>query len=481
MGSLVGVVASLGLGAAMLPLRPHLGVATSALVLVVPVVAGVVTGGFVAGLVSVAAGFLVYDFAFIPPYWTLTVGAAQNWAALGVYVVVMVLVARVVASLGEARSASAARAGNARHLFEVSELLLAERPLDELGSSIARAVREFFGLSGVALLLSVDDRLEVVASSGTSMGDEELARLGRASHQPVALSTGTSSDAVHTLALVASGRPVGLLVMRGPLADPTLRELLPTLANQLAVALERVQLHERALRAEVLEQVDDLRRALVGAVSHDLRTPLATMKVASTTLLESSDALSDTDVKELYGLIDLQADRLSRLVTSLLDMTRLEAGALTVEKVPWRVLDLVTDAVSALRPSLKDRRVDVVLPDGLPEVGVDHLLIGQVLTNLLDNADRHGPPGTAVTVAGETHGEGMVALSVTDRGPGVPSGERQSVFESFVRFDTGGRAGLGLALAKTFVEAHGGRIWVEDVAGGGARFVFTVPVAAGGG
>lgn len=476
-GSAVGIVASVGMGACMVPLRPHISSATAALVLVVPVIGGVVLGGFVAGLVSVAAGFLVFDFLFLPPYGTLTVGQPQGWVALGVYAVVMVIVARVVASLGEARAASVSRARNARDLFELSELLLTPRSLDELGTATVDAARRMLGLRGTALLVAADGRLEVLAVSGAPIDDEILDRIRSTSPIPVALSTGMSREQIRTLALATSGRPVGLLVMSGALADDALRELLPTMANQLALSLERAQLYERALQAEVLEEVDRLRQGLVGAVSHDLRTPLATMKVASTTLLESGATLSDADTKELYGLIDVQTDRLTRLVSNLLDMTRLEAGVLRVHRAPWSALDVVAEAVAAVRPSLEGREVDVAIDEDLPMLDVDHVLIGQVLMNLLDNAHRHGPPGTAITVRGELRGRGTVALSVADCGAGVPSARRESVFESFVHFDTGGRAGLGLSIAKTFVEAHGGRIWVEDLRGGGARFVFTVPVA----
>jgi two-component system sensor histidine kinase KdpD len=175
-------------------------------------------------------------------------------------------------------------------------------------------------------------------------------------------------------------------------------------------------------------------------------------------------------------LIDVQTDRLTRLVTSLLDMNRYQAGVLGVERRPWAVLDLVGEALAGLRPTLGDRAVDLDLPASLPAVDVDPVLIGQTLVNLLDNAERHSPPGEPIAVSAQTRA-GRVAVSVTDRGPGVPRDERETVFQSFVRFDTGGRAGLGLAIAKTFVEAHGERIWVEDVPEGGARFVFTLPVA----
>ena len=477
-GSLVGVLASAALGAALLPVRSHLAVATAAVVLVVPVVAGVVTGGVVAGLVSVAAGFLVYDYLFVPPYGTLQVGSAQDWVALAVYVVVTVLVAGLVTSLDRARDASRSREANARHLLDLSELLLADKPTAELGEAVVKWAREATGLDGMALLLSADGRLEVAATSGTPITDEELRRLQPEAQLPVALTTGTSHDALQTLALASSGRPVGLLVMRNVPAEPTVRELLPILANHLAIALERAQLRERILHAELLEEVDRLRRSLIGAVSHDLRTPLATIKVASSTFLDRSNDLSEEDANELHGLIDMQADRLTRLVNSLLDMTRIQSGSLEVRRRPWSVREMVGEALSELRSSFVGRTVDVVISGPAPLVDVDPMLIEQVLANLLDNANRHGPPGTPITVSATTTSYDRVRVAVSDRGAGVPLAEREAIFEKFVRFDTGGRSGLGLAIAKAFVEAHGDRIWVEGAPGGGARFVFTVPLAA---
>jgi two-component system sensor histidine kinase KdpD len=204
------------------------------------------------------------------------------------------------------------------------------------------------------------------------------------------------------------------------------------------------------------------------------------MKVASSILLDPPSPLSETDTHELHGLIDLETDRLTRLVTSLLDMTRIDAGVLELRKSSVVVADLVRDAVSALRSALGDRPVEVSIPDTLPDVSVDRVLIGQVLANLVDNAIRHGPPSTMITIAAGLR-KGRVALSVTDSGPGVPEAERETVFNRFVRFDTGGRAGLGLAIAKTFVDAHDEQIWVEDGRDGGARFVFTMPLAASNG
>ena len=164
-------------------------------------------------------------------------------------------------------------------------------------------------------------------------------------------------------------------------------------------------------------------------------------------------------------------------MNSLLDMTRIQSGTLEVRRRPWSFRDIVNEALAELHSSLAGRQVDVVLPDGLPFVDVDPLLISQVLANLVDNANRHGPTGTPLTVAATIRGQDRLTVSVSDRGPGVPAAEREAIFEKFVRFDTGGRSGLGLAIAKAFVEAHGDRVWVEAAPDGGACFVFTLAVA----
>jgi len=154
-------------------------------------------------------------------------------------------------------------------------------------------------------------------------------------------------------------------------------------------------------------------------------------------------------------------------------MTRIDTGALVARPTPVSVRAIIDDTVAALRPQMADHAIVVTVADDLPDVEADQLLIGQVLANLLDNASRHAPSRSVITVAAEMRGD-RVALAVTDSGPGVPADERDAIFDRFVRFDTGGRTGLGLTIARTFVEAHGGRIWIEDNPAGGARFVFTL-------
>lgn len=474
-GSVVGVASALALGAILLPFRAHLGSPTPALVLVIPVVVGAVVGGFSAGALSVVAGFLVYDYAFIPPYRTLNVGASQNWVALVVYAAVMLIVARLVDLLDRTRTTARRSQEVMRQVSEVSELLVGDQPVDVLLRNIVTTAQIVFGAPGVSLLELEEGHLVVVASAGEPLTPEELRRLDPLSGQPVRIgaSPGATTE-LRTIALSPSGRPVGILAMRGvPILD-TDQAVLNTFANDAALALERAQLREQALRTKLLEEADRFRRGLLGAVSHDLRTPLATIKVASSTLTSRGELLSSTDTQLLHQLIEIESDRLTRLVTNLLDMTRIEAGVLTLNRVTMKVRDLIGDAVAAMESSLEDQRVEVIAPDSLPEVDVDRVLMGQVLINLLDNAVRHAPAHSVITVKGERRGHEVV-VSVADTGPGVPPAERETIFDRFVSLSTGGRAGLGLTIAKTFVEAHGQHVWYEEAPGGGATFVVSLP------
>ncbi len=477
-GSVVGVVCAVAFGALLLPFRSDVGGSTTALVLVIPVVVGTLIGGFGAGAASVVAGFLVYDFAFVRPYWTLSVGTSQNWTALVVYVVVMLLVVRVVDVLETTRSEARRARDYMRRVSEVSELLVGEQPLDELLKTIVTTAMTAFNVPGASLLELENGRLVVVASVGEPLSANELRQLEPRSGQPVSVGTSpASSSALRTVALTSSGRAVGILAMRSIPIEDTDRDLLNTFANDAALALERAQLREQALRTKLLEEADRFRRGLLGAVSHDLRTPLATIKVASSTLTNRAGQLTQGDTVELYRLIELESDRLTRLVTNLLDMTRIEAGVLTPRLVGTPVSELVKESVGAMGASLRDRRVDVAVPDSLPEVVIDPVLMGQVLVNLLDNALRHGPAGSVITLSAEDR-DGVIVVAVADQGPGVAPDSRESIFDRFTQLSTGGRAGLGLTIAKTFVEAHGERIWYEETPEGGARFVLSLPQRA---
>ena len=475
---LLGVSDSLAFGALMLTLRSHVSATTVALVFVIPVVAGVVFGGLFMGFVSTVTSALVFDFWFLRPYDTLSIGTTQNWTALFVYVIVVLLVARVVSALKVARL-EANRGGEAmRRVFELSELLVQDQSVEDLLRTIVQAVQTVFNIPGVSLLVLEDQRLKIAASVGERLSEEELRQLDPQSGLPVSLRSPVgSSRGLRTVALSASGRPVGILVLRDVPMSPTDQAILVTFANDAALALERTQLREQALRSQFLEEVDRLRQALMGAVSHDLRTPLATIKVASSTLANRANVLSEQDAHELHELIEIEADRLTRLVTNLLDMTRIEAGVLTIQQAPTSVNEIIKEAINIMNSSVRNRQLRLEVSDSLPMANIDRLLIIQVIVNLLDNALRHSPDQGQITVSAEQRGSSLV-LAVADQGPGVAIEDREAIFNRFEQFNTGGRAGLGLTIAKTFVGAHGEKIWYEDAPGGGARFAFSLPAVA---
>jgi len=483
LGSLVGVAAVAVVTGVIGPFRDHVTVATVALVLVVPVVVGAVVGGFAAGAISVIVGFLAFDIFFVPPYGTLSVGTPENWTALVVYVAVMLLVARVVDALERARIETSRGQEVLRRVSEVSELLVGDQPVSSLLTTIVSTARTVFNVPGVALLELEEGRLVVVASAGEPLSPDELRQLDPHSGQPVRVGTAPGTvNSLRTVALSSSGRPMGILAMRGvPIADAD-RAALNTFANDAALALERAELREQALRTQLLEEAERFRKGLLGAVSHDLRTPLATLKVASSTLWQRGEALSAHDARELLQLIEIQADRLTRLVTNLLDMTRIEAGVLTLHKVAGPVQGLIDEALVVMSPALGDLDVVVSVAETLPPVTVDPTLMTQVFVNLLDNAIRHSPPGGIIRVDATWSGS-EVHVAVSDQGSGVAPADRETIFDRFTQLSTGGRAGLGLTIVKTFVEAHGERVWYEDVATGGARFVVSLPLArnSGGG
>jgi len=239
----------------------------------------------------------------------------------------------------------------------------------------------------------------------------------------------------------------------------------------------RRRLATEANRASVLEQVDRQRAALLRSVSHDLRTPLATIRTA-TSELQAGVVDDEHTRQELLTLVGSEADRLDRLVANLLDLSRIEAGALHPERQAVDLRELIEDRRAGLAGALHDVTVTVAVAPGVPLVSADYTQLGQVLANLLENAARHSPSGGTVTVTATTH-QGVVEVVVTDEGKGVAAEDRPVIFEPF-RTGRGSRStGIGLAICKAVVEAHGGRIWLGAATGGGAAFHFTVPAGDG--
>jgi two-component system sensor histidine kinase KdpD len=251
--------------------------------------------------------------------------------------------------------------------------------------------------------------------------------------------------------------------------------------EKLAVdhATDRPELREQALRAQLTDEVESLARMLVAAVSHDLRGPLSSIKAASSVLADPqlSFSLDQGVQRELAALINTQSDRLSALVTDVLNMTRVHGGVLKPQLSHTSLAELVAVVVTELPNDSAARHADIEIAANLPMVAVDTVLIGRVLTNLLENAGRHAPPNTPITIGAVRAGARRITVAITDHGPGIARSRRNEIFGLIARREAGSGTGLGLAIAKTFLDAHGQRIWVRDTPGGGACFCFTLQVA----
>lgn len=470
--------------AVLVPFRSSIDVDTAALVLVIPVVLGVTLGGFPAALVGVVAGFLAYDFFFIHPYYTFRVGATIHWVGLVVYAVVGLSVGGVVAQLQRARNEAKAREAEGRMLAELASAPPGE---DDMEASLGRLVhmaRRLLGLTGAAVVLAGDDgSSRVVAQEGITVSDLTLRHL--AAHRP----KGGFEEVAGTPGLwvaalpVSVGRGGAVLVTAHPSSPssgvPEAR-LLGVLAHQAGVAVDRARLAAESRRRRTLEEVDRLRSALVGSVSHDLRTPLASIKASVCDLADPTIDLTDDDRRTLLRTIEEETDRLSRFVTNLLDMSRIEAGALEVRREATPLNELVDEVLHRTESVLQRHPVEVEIGD-VPLVDVDYFLIGQVLANLLENAGRYTPPDTLIRITAAPIGR-WVEVRVSDRGPGIPPVERERIFDAFYR-PSGDRSrgqtqgtGMGLAISAGVVAAHDGHIWTEPTPGGGATFVFRLPV-----
>jgi two-component system sensor histidine kinase KdpD len=300
--------------------------------------------------------------------------------------------------------------------------------------------------------------------------------------QPAGLGTSTlpGASALY-VPLVGSRGPVGVLGVRPTdphaMDEPERLHQLETFAAQTALALERTQLADDAQQAEVRIETERLRNSLLSSVSHDLRTPLATITGAVSAILDEGGTLDAPTRQELLESVREEADRLNRLVQNLLEMTRLESGALQLRREPHPIEEVIGAALQRVGKRLTGRRVTTRVPPDLPLVAMDDVLIEQVLVNLLDNALKYTPPGSPIEII-STATDRSVTVEIADHGPGLPPGQEDKIFEKFYRAQPSGSrgAGLGLAICRGIVRAHGGRIWAQNLPGGGVAFLFTLPL-----
>ena len=438
-------------------------------------------------LLAAILGVAAFDFFFVPPHLTLAVADYQYLITFAVMAGVAVIISTLTVRIKEQAEIARQRERRTGALYSLSRELASTRSLDEMISAVRRHVEEVFEGQMTIFLTGEGGRLELRSGAVDSFARDlkEMAVAQWVHEHSEAAGQGTSTltgaEALH-LPLVGSRGPVGVLAVRLPTGSRRLStdqmHMLETFANQAALALERALLAREAHRQRLVAEGENLRNALLAAVSHDLRTPLAAISGAASSLALSDDRLDPASRRELILTIHEEAERMSRLANNLLDMGRLQAREVVLRR-EWQHLEEVFGAaLGQLELQLKDREVLLRLAEDLPLVPIDDVLVERVLVNLLENASRYTPPGSPIEIVASA-GAGEVMVEVLDRGPGLSEGEETSIFEKFFRGERGHSRhgiGLGLAVARTIVEAHGGRIWAQNRPGGGAAFRFTLPL-----
>jgi two-component system sensor histidine kinase KdpD len=442
----------------------------------------------IASVLSVAA----FDFFFVRPYYTFAVEDTQYLLTFIVMLitglVISTLTARVRFQVESARS----RERRTAALYAMSCDLVHVASLADLVGMAARHISGVFDadvwllLPKIRLSRSESIRLQQHGSTHNALGDreQEVARWVFEYGERAGFGTDTlPSSQVLFVPMPAQQQRIGVLGVRTrsrAVLTPDQVRLLETFAGQIALAIVRIKSSEEAQNARLQAESERLRSSLLSAVSHDLRTPLAAIAGASSTLVESNGSLDAKTRRELAVSIYDEVDHLNRLVANLLDMTRLEAGALQIRKEWYSVDDLLGGVLQRLARLLGGREVVVRMQQNMPLVQLDELLIHQVLTNLIENAVRYAPAGSAIEITA-TLCEGQLSVAVADSGPGLPPDRLDRVFDKFYRAAAAGTrtgAGLGLTICRGVVELHGGRIWAENREGGGAVFRFSLPQPA---
>lgn len=507
-GAVGGVTAILALGH-LYPRIPNISIVY--LLVVLPF--AITRGRYAAILASVLA-FLAFDFFLVPPYYTFVMYHIEEWIALFIFLGDAFVTQYLAGAMRQRAEEASRREQETRVLYHlVSVTNDAKKPSDQL-QALNQAIVTVLASWGVqaCTILQPDSggvlqtqafahlvplsSEQPVEKPGTIRGTKagwKLSLKGKTKEEEHA-----DQRSRHLVPLKQGMRLIGVLQL-DVLGDPRplLREeqLQEVHANtpepssffwaflgQVAALLERAQLQEENLRLEVLQRTDTLRAALLSSVSHDLRTPLTGIKAAASALLQDEIQWSVEAQRSFLQSIEREADRLNRLVTNLLDMSRIEEGALKPEKDWYSLNVLIQDVLERFSPALEGRALHLHLPDDLLLVELDYLQIDQVLTNLLENALKYTPAISPIEVKAWLE-DGQVTFQVADRGPGIPAAHLKQVFDKFYRVLHGSPAnnpspgsGLGLAVCKGLVEAHGGRIWAEEHEGGGLLVSATLPV-----
>jgi two-component system sensor histidine kinase KdpD len=449
----------------LMPVREILSTPIVTLLYLLAVLVSATQWGLGAGIIASVCAFLGINYFFLKPYYTLAVHQTQDIIVLFVFLVVAIvssqLVGRVRSSLAEIQM----REHEMSLLYELSGALIGLRGEQSIVQLLADRVYTSFDAQAVRISVQADEPITVVKTSKSN-----------------GAFTGSPAPIV-SIPLLAGAGSIGQIELwcAQPLSASQHR-LLHTFASQGVLALERALLARTETRARILEESDRLKTALLSSVSHELRTPLVTIKAAVTSLRSGEVDWESAARGELLAALEEETDRLNQLVANLLNMSRLEVGALEPQR-QWNVLAEIVDmAVERLVVVTRRHHLKVDVPEDLPLVRVDAVLIDQVFANLISNGVKYAPPGSTISINAAQQDDVTLLVQVANEGPPVPPEYLERIFEKFQRVTLAERVpgiGLGLSICKGIVEAHGGRIWAENLPDGFV-FKFTLPIARDG-
>ncbi len=466
--------------------RPFLEPTNIAMFYLLAVVVAAVRLGRKPAAVTSLLGVLAFDFFFVPPRLTFAVADSQYLITFVALFTVGIVISTLVTRARERAEAMRERELQTASLYYLSRDLAAAAGIDVVMKAAVRNVEEALN-ARVVLLLPEGERLDVMAASdGLTLDTKEQAVADWAFRNRHASGHGTDTLVSSLFIYLPLQTPASILGVMGVHMENEVdylstenRRLLDAFATQTAMAMERIQFSLQAEQAQILQARENLERALLNSISHDLRTPLASVTGVLSSLKEEGTHLSEAARAELLETACGEAERLNRFVGNLLDMTRIEAGAVRLNTEECDVQDLVGCALTALEPRIGKREVSFRMLPVMPLVPMDMVLMIQVLVNLLENSLKYSPPDTPIEIVATTDSSWLV-ISVADQGAGIPEQDLKRIFDKFYRIpvpEGAGGTGLGLSICKGIVEAHGGRIRAENRAGGGLSIQIRLPLS----
>jgi two-component system, OmpR family, sensor histidine kinase KdpD len=425
-------------------------------------------GLFQAIFMSVAAT-LCFNFFFLPPFGTFTIADPQNWIALLAFLITAVIASELSNRVRRQAAVAVDQRRELERLYALSRAVLLDTGEGTLGSTIAHQIADTFGFTSVLLYDFSAHRKFSAGPADLNVSPQELDSV----NETIELADGSYATLVRL-----GNKAAGVLAVRGDIGTAALEAI----ANLVAITLERAASQEFANQARAARKSEELKSSILDALAHEFKTPLTSIKAASTALL-SKAATPAEQQHEFLSIIDEEADRLTNLVTEAIQISHIEAGRIKLTKVPTSMSDIVDSVMTHMKTRLDDRTVQIEIDSGLPQVMVDRDLVELAVRQLLDNALKYSRPGTPVILHATATNE-LVRLSIRDSGPGIPPHEQQRIFEKFYRGEEIRNklpgSGVGLTIVKDIVSAHFGTVHVDSSPKNGTIFTLTLPAVAKG-